>query len=137
MRQDDDDIETGIMVRITGQTEAVAAATAYGGAVEGAASTTTDNGSIQGNTIDPSLFPPETPHGRSWGGDDASCRRNTDGIVDCQACLLAAKAALVQSLTSEGAVIVNHLLDELHTAAEEGLEKARIMASHNGISFQE
>ena len=134
------------MVRIMGHTEDAAAATAYGGAVEGAVSTaTTDNGSSQGIPIDPALsqstvfgtLPPETQHGKSWDGNDASCQRNTDGLIDYQACLLAAKAALVRSVTSEGAVVVNHILDELHVAAGEGLEKARIRASHNVISFQE
>lgn len=132
------------MVRVISQAEA-ATATVHEGAVEGAASmTTADDGPCQGVLVDPTLSesmaigasPGGIQHAKAWDGDDAFCRRNTDGLVDCQACLLGAKAAFIRAAASEQAEFVKHIFDELYLAAEAGLEKARVMASHSAVSFQ-
>lgn len=131
------------MVRISAQAEHAAAAIVDGNAAEGVTKGTTEHRSDEAIPIDPvssesapiGTPPPEAQHDISWDGDDAFCRRHTDGLVDCQACLLTAKAALVRATTSENAELMNNILDESHIAAEEGLEKTRIMVNHSGISF--
>lgn len=129
------------MVRILGPAETAGAAIADDGVVEGVVATNAaDHGSGQQVPIDPVLSSEGTliitQHGKGWDGDDAFCRRDTDGLVDCQACLSTAKAALVRATTSEEVKLVNEILDELHIAGEEGLGKTRIMASHIGIIME-
>lgn len=129
------------MVRILGPAETTGAAIADDSVLEGVVATNAaDHDSGQQVPIDPVLSSEgpliATQHGKSWDGDDAFCRRDTDGLVDCQACLSTAKAALVRDTASEDAELVNEILDELHIAGEEGLGKARIMASRIGIIME-
>ncbi|KAH9835845.1 uncharacterized protein C8Q71DRAFT_99456 [Rhodofomes roseus] len=139
-KADDDDIETGIMVRLSNRTEDTKTTTA----VEAIAEPTevaispmqqiafeipidpvlSDGVSVDVSPSEPS---PVTQHGKTWDGSAAFCQKDTTGLVDCQACLQASKSKLLLTVGDEESEIVNDVLDELQDAVAEGLEKDHIM----------
>ncbi|KZT74913.1 hypothetical protein DAEQUDRAFT_720101 [Daedalea quercina L-15889] len=135
-KADDDDIETGIMVRIPSQTEnaTVASVVEQGVGISDTEATPMQQ-SVIDTPIDPALsegaLMPDSSygdqHGKTWDGGTAFCAQSTHGLVDCQACLQAAKAALLLTVANEEAGIMNRVLDELQDAAAAGLEKTHVM----------
>ncbi|KAI0374486.1 hypothetical protein BV20DRAFT_961659 [Pilatotrama ljubarskyi] len=66
-------------------------------------------------------------HGRRADGELAFCRRVTEGLVDCQACLANAERALLRDLSEEKRIVAEKILEVLRNAGSTGLTKEQIL----------
>ncbi|KAI0359061.1 hypothetical protein OH77DRAFT_1396288 [Trametes cingulata] len=125
-KADDDDIETDIRVRyldIAGpppEPEPEPPAPELPAEPTGSVSPTTMQ-------IDDALsYSQDEEHGRRAGGEPAFCRRVTEGLVDCQACLADAERTLLRELVEEERSVAEKILGVLRAAGSTGLTKQQI-----------
>ena len=71
----------------------------------------------------------ENEHGHTADGEVAFCRRTSDGIVDCHACLASAKSSLLQESNDEERSAFEKLLPVLDEAGSKGLTKRQLLVS--------
>ncbi len=74
--------------------------------------------------------PCESEHGKTADGDPAYCRRATEDLVDCQACLAEAEASLLaDELNEHNRPAVDKLLAVLRDAGAAGITKRQLLVS--------
>ncbi len=69
-------------------------------------------------------------HGNLADGKFAFCRRTSEGVVDCQACLQHARESLLRELNADEQAAVGHILAVLDEAGPPGLTKQDLCVSH-------
>ncbi|PCH33343.1 hypothetical protein WOLCODRAFT_159996 [Wolfiporia cocos MD-104 SS10] len=137
-KADDDDIETNIVMRclrsedapfqmnmaiespdVTTQIDPVLEAASQGDSQPGLSNTNV------------SMRPEanlDLEHGRAMYGSLAFCKGSSNGLVDCQACLLEARSALHQSLEPELAAIYQCVEEQLQMQGSRGLAKEHLLS---------
>ncbi|CDO70216.1 hypothetical protein BN946_scf184942.g16 [Trametes cinnabarina] len=116
-KADDDDIETDIRVRYDLRRpvpEPLAPELA-----------TAASDSLEEIPIDPSL---QLEHGKKSDGERAFCRRSSDGLVDCPACIQEVESACLQELSQDERIVAENVLALLRHAGPAGLSKQRLQA---------
>ncbi|RPD63262.1 hypothetical protein L227DRAFT_544094 [Lentinus tigrinus ALCF2SS1-6] len=119
-KADDDDIETSIRVcyRPSGLREAsVPEPSIEPSGMSGGTEMDVDESQVPGHE-----------HSQTADGEVAFCRRTSEGIVDCHACLEWAKSSLLRDLSDDESSAVEKLLPVLDEAGSKGLTKRQLLA---------
>lgn len=120
-RADDDDIETDIRVRYLDIAGPTAPELPEPDVAAEAANTDVQM------LLD---VPCESEHGKTADGDPAYCRRATEDLVDCQACLAQAETSLLaDELNEHEHSAVEKLLAVLRDAGAAGITKRQLLVS--------
>ncbi|KAH9853100.1 hypothetical protein C2E23DRAFT_885087 [Lenzites betulinus] len=115
-KADDDDIETEIRVRYVD----IAAPAAEGPETPAAAATSSD--------VRMEMDAPLTSeHGKNADGDPTFCRRTTEDLVDCHACLAEAELSLLHELDEAGRAAAEKILAALRDAGRTGVAKRQLL----------
>ncbi|OSD05907.1 hypothetical protein PYCCODRAFT_1383895 [Trametes coccinea BRFM310] len=123
-KADDDDIETDIRVRYLDLARPVLEPPAP--ELPTAASDTPEELSI-----DPSL---RMEHGKKTDGEPAFCRRTSEGLIDCPACLQEAESSYLQELSQDERIAAEKVLALLRDAGSSGLSKQQLQADLEAFS---
>ncbi|KAI9068032.1 hypothetical protein FKP32DRAFT_1588061 [Trametes sanguinea] len=123
-KADDDDIETDIRVRYLDLARPVLEPPVP-------ELPTTASDTQEELSIDPSL---RTDHGKKADGEPAFCRRTSEGLIDCPACLQEAESVCLQELSQEERTVAAKLLALLRDAGPNGLSKQQLQADLEGFS---
>ena len=82
-----------------------------------------------GMDIDVDQPPPTLEHGKLADGKLAFCRRTSEGVIDCQACLQHARESLLRELNADEQTAVGRILTALDEAGPSGLTKQDLCVS--------
>ena len=66
-------------------------------------------------------------HGLNHEGKPACCRKESDGIIDCQGCLEVEKSSFLAGLTQQDNVLVHFILNAVHQAGTKGIKKDNLL----------
>ncbi|KAI0823034.1 hypothetical protein BC628DRAFT_1365542 [Trametes gibbosa] len=117
-KADDDDIETDISVRYVD----IAGPPAAEPPETPAAVATGSDVRMETDT------PLELEHGKKANGDPTFCRRATENLVDCPACLAEAEQSLLLELDEDERVAAERILATLRDAGSVGVVKRQLLA---------
>ncbi|KAI8995421.1 hypothetical protein BD414DRAFT_410090 [Trametes punicea] len=117
-KADDDDIETDIRVRYADLTGPLPEPPEPELPVEGS------EPAVTGMHIGP---PSHGEHGKKADGERAFCRRATEGLVDCPACIDEAQSMLLGVLDQEERSVAERILTILREAGSVGLTKQQLL----------
>ncbi|KAM5532192.1 hypothetical protein V8D89_014148 [Ganoderma adspersum] len=120
-KADDDDIETAIRVRYVDISRPFLARTPQEARPEA-------SGMSAGMDVDVDQPPLTLEHGKLADGKLAFCRRTSEGVIDCQACLQRARESLLRELNADEQAAVGHILEALDEAGPPGLTKQDLCA---------
>ncbi|KAI0762701.1 hypothetical protein C8Q74DRAFT_1371700 [Fomes fomentarius] len=136
-KADDDDIETALRVRYANVAGPSSEPFVTEPIIEPSGS---DRGVPSGMAADVSMYMDvdQSPglarhedaceHGQTADGEIAFCRRTSDGLVDCEACLEQAKMSLVRATDGEDErTAVAKVLGALHAAGSKGVTKQELL----------
>ncbi|KAI1797576.1 hypothetical protein LXA43DRAFT_1126097 [Ganoderma leucocontextum] len=115
-KADDDDIETSIRVRYVDVSRPPRALSPQEARPE-------PSGISAGMELDVDQSSLPLEHGKLADGNLAFCRRTSEGVIDCQACLQQARESLLRELNADEQAAVRHILGVLDEAGPPGLTK--------------
>lgn len=72
-------------------------------------------------------------HGLDLEGKPACCRKESDGLTDCQGCLEVERSSLLAGLTRQDNVLVQSILNAVHQAGTKGIEKDNLLVRENQL----
>ncbi|PIL30968.1 transcription factor [Ganoderma sinense ZZ0214-1] len=118
-KADDDDIETAVRVRYVD----IARPSRPRSPQEARTEASGISAGMDVDVDQPSL---SLEHGKLADGKLAFCRRMSEGVIDCQACLQHARESLLRELNADERDVVDHILAALEEAGPPGLARQDI-----------
>ena len=79
--------------------------------------------------VDVDQASPALEHCKLADGKLAFCRRTSEGVIDCQACLQQARGSLLRGLNTDEQTAVSRILGVLDEAGPPGLTKQDLCVS--------
>lgn len=72
-------------------------------------------------------------HGLDHEGKTACCRKESDGLIDCQGCLESETSSFLAGLTQQENDLVQSILNAVHQAGAKGIEKENLLVRDNEL----